>query len=60
MKVKWGSSNFTKIETPPQVASKNFPKIKICLSVYIYLNSRLAAPKISNKSQGIRAILSNP
>ena len=50
--MKLGPSNLMKIETPSQVAWKNFAKILIYLSVYIYLNSEIVASKISNKSQG--------
>ena len=50
---KLSPSNFTKIETASQVASKNFAKILIYLSVYVSLNSRTVASKISNKPLGI-------
>ena len=58
-KVKLGLSNVTKIETPLQVASKNFAKIPIYPSVYISLNSRIVASKISDKPQTINSSLNN-
>ena len=50
---KLSPSNFTEIKTASQVASKNFAKILIYLSVYVSLNSRIVASKISNKPLGI-------
>ena len=63
-KLQLRSSNFMKTKTPSQVDSKNLAKIKIYVSIYIYLNSGTVASKISNRSQGInlvpKAILTNP
>ena len=53
-------SNFTKIKTSSQAASKNFVKILVSFSVYIYLNSREVTSKISDKSKEINWSLSNP
>ena len=46
-------SNFLKIKTCLQVASKNFAKILIYLSTYISLNSGIVATKICDKSQRV-------
>ena len=46
-------SNFTKAKTLLELASKNFAKILIYLSVYISLYSRIVASKIFNKLRGI-------
>ena len=53
-------SNFRKIKTSSQAASKKFVKILVSFSVHIYLNSREVASKISDKSKGINWSLSNP
>ena len=49
--LSWAPRNFRKIKTPSQVASKNFAKILICLSVSFSLNSGIVASKIFDKSE---------
>ena len=46
-------SNFRKIKTSSQTDSKIFAKILVSFSLYISLNSREVASKISDKSKGI-------
>ena len=53
MKTKLSPSNFTKNKSPSQLASKNFTKILIYLSVYISLYLGIVAFKISDKLQEI-------
>ena len=50
---KMSPNNLTNIETPSQVASKNFAKTWIYLAVYISLNWGIVVSKISNKLQGV-------